>query len=484
MRAQRPSAQIGELLLRSRPWSITNTDGREREEGAKLPSGRICLGNPSSTGFRESTRMVQRNGETDDLSNCNQATQDYLPYLFALLSCIESDDLLLKSEPYFTWKSGLSSHIIKKSRPKVTLPSLHYELSTTLYLYSLLLSNRSTTLVSTLGLYETSRSLSTAEQKAHDETINQAAEMLCRAAGVLGYLGETVLPRWENAVGSEGMGKRGAGGPGKGRKGLVELERETVEAVSKLFLAHANLLAIRRLLSRSLSLTLLSPGPPLPKTHPSPSLLSKLHLHTYALLDSSRSLLKPPQINDDIASDFKKFINNERGLVMSLSFKWLGVDCGENGGRDKAGECLCWLGMAKGGLEDLGAKGPKAGLKGFVGKVGKGGKDKDGIGKVEREYESVKGFERAYKKVNDTVHFQPLPTPQSLLLLLPSGVAALQAKPFSPPPLAFSPRNTMPRPPKATTTKIPIAEMEGMSLVPGAGGAGGGPEESDDESDE
>ena len=37
----------------------------------------------------------------------------------------------------------------------------------------------------------------------HDETINSAAEMLCRAAGVMLHCEEVVIPRWEAAVGTE-----------------------------------------------------------------------------------------------------------------------------------------------------------------------------------------------------------------------------------------------------------------------------------------
>ena len=70
--------------------------------------------------------------------------------------------------------------------------------------------------------------------------------------------------------------------------------RLTLGPARRLCLADANLLAIRRLLSRSLSVahSTTTPGPPLPPSHPSPSLLSKLHLQVYAHYDEARSLLK------------------------------------------------------------------------------------------------------------------------------------------------------------------------------------------------
>lgn len=97
----------------------------------------------------------------------------------------------------------------------------HYELAATLLTYALCLSNRSATLVASLGTYETSSAVSTADLKAHDETINTAAEMLCRSSGVLLHLAEVVLPRWEGAV------------PDGGRGRPVELTRDVVSALAK-----------------------------------------------------------------------------------------------------------------------------------------------------------------------------------------------------------------------------------------------------------
>lgn len=59
-----------------------------------------------------------------------------------------------------------------------------------------------------LGAYEISRTLSTVEQKAYDATINKAAELLCRASGIMTYCQETVVPRWEYVVGVDTLAKR------------------------------------------------------------------------------------------------------------------------------------------------------------------------------------------------------------------------------------------------------------------------------------
>jgi len=172
-------------------------------------------------------------------------------------------------------------------------------------------------------------------------------------------------------------------------------------------LATANLLAIRRLLSRSIALTYTNsnPGPPLAPSHPSPSLLAKLNLHVYALLDSARALCKAAHKSSAFAAGeaspaLRRVLSDGRALAQARSFKWLGVDCGENGGRAKAGEAVGWLVLAKDVLDEVAAKGEGLNrLKLNKGKkVGQAGRDA-----VVREAESVAVFLHAYKMVNDTV---------------------------------------------------------------------------------
>ncbi|KAK4701539.1 hypothetical protein P7C70_g4692, partial [Phenoliferia sp. Uapishka_3] len=396
-----------------------------------------------------------------------QATSEYLPYLHAILACVESDDLILRSEPVFSWRSALAAQVLRKSRPRIALPSLHYELSCLLLTHALCLSNRSATLVASLGSYETSASVSSAELKTHDETINSAAEMLCRSSGILSHLAEVVLPRWEAAVGEATKGRP------------VELQSDVVTALSKLALADANLLAIRRLLSRSLALshTLTTPGPPLPKSHPSPSLLAKLHLKVYHLYDSARSLLKP--YTSEISPDLRRYLSDGRLVAQSLSYKWLGVDAGENGTREKAGDSIAWLLMAKSGFDEV--KGKTEGVGRL--KVGKGKVGKESKGKLAQEAESVKAFLSAYKRVNDSLHFQPIPSAASLQLTVPSGIAALSAKLFTPPPPAFNPRPHDSTRPKIIPPPPPLdASFAGLNIDddssdedegPSAGGGNG-----------
>lgn len=177
----------------------------------------------------------------------------------------------------------------------------------------------------------------------------------------------------------------------------------------RLFEADANLLAIRRLLSRSLasSHSNTTPGPPLSSSHPSPSLVAKLHLHVYTLYDEARSLIKTASrlsdstSGDEVIPDLRRYLSDGRGIALSLSYKWLGVDAGENGGREKGGDAIAWLKMAKSGLEEVRGKGKLGGMTMGNLKSRVGGKERQG--KVGQELESVAAFLSAYSKVNDTV---------------------------------------------------------------------------------
>lgn len=184
-------------------------------------------------------------------------------------------------------------------------------------------------------------------------------------------------------------------------------------------LADAQSLAIRKLLSRSAYDSNIAPGPPLPKSHPSPALVAKLHLECASLYSSARSLAKTSGANKgsslstdahgEVSTELRKYLLDEAAFHNALARKWLGVDAGENGGRDKGGEAVAFLGWAKKELEEL-----KDGGKGVS--FGKGDKEKKGRKKerVADELESVNVFFKHYKKINDSVS-ATIPSSQPLL---------------------------------------------------------------------
>lgn len=98
----------------------------------------------------------------------------------------------------------------------------HFELAATLLSYGICLANAAAVLVASLGSYEVSSSVSSSAITTHDETVNQAADMLCRASGVFAHLAETVVPRWEAAVGGDSLRSR-----------PVEFTRDAAIALSK-----------------------------------------------------------------------------------------------------------------------------------------------------------------------------------------------------------------------------------------------------------
>ncbi|GAA5842676.1 hypothetical protein JCM9279_003659 [Rhodotorula babjevae] len=436
---------------------------------------------------RTALKATRTDSQAADWAGTARAIADYLPHLYAILACVEADDLLLRTDPvFFAWRASLSSQALKKASKRILLPSLHAELTATLLSYALCLANQASSLVTSLGSYEIASSVTTTALKVHDETINQAADTLCRASGILMHLAEVVIPRWEAAVGLDALRAR-----------PVEMSREVTTALAKTCLADANLLAIRRLLSRSLQVahSTTTPGPPLPPSHPSPALLAKLHLQVYTLYDEARAAAKTVSSSSsgagaagtgsgELSPALRRYLSDGRTLALALSYKWLGVDAGERG---ETGDALGFLGMAQCELEALVGKdkGLRA-LKGF-GKARSGGKARKG--KVGEEVESTEAFKNAYRRVNDSVHFHPVPSAQTLQSRLPSGRAALALKPFPPPPPAFRPRSTGAPPPSRIPPPPPTAAFAAMALGgPGAGGggaaAGGDSSDEEEEGDE
>lgn len=206
--------------------------------------------------------------------------EEYLPHLLAIFNCVQTDDLILRYEPVFSWRTCVSSTRFRGPR-RVDLAGLHYELVSALLTYALALSNFASATVSGLGSFERDPSLSSEERRSKDDRLRWAADTLCRASGILLYLSQELLPRWRDQVGRvEGL--------------PPDLTTEVTLGLSKVCLAEAQALAIRKLVSPSVgkAVDTVTPGPPLEKGHPSASLLAKLHLSVVEELESAVGLLK------------------------------------------------------------------------------------------------------------------------------------------------------------------------------------------------
>ncbi|KAJ3542827.1 hypothetical protein NMY22_g3366 [Coprinellus aureogranulatus] len=386
------------------------------------------------------------NGEKDYLKLV-KLLEEYLPQIQGIMDCVTHDEIGFKSEPIFSWKSTLSSHIFQSS--KLCLPGLHADYAFTLLTYAYALSNLAWSTVDGLGNYEHDRTISDDLRKAKDKELNVAVDFLCKASGIFAYIADTVLPAWEV--------NRTDGPPGFNRP--PELMKDVNTALSKMVLADAQTLAIRRLQSKSAYDSNIAPGPPLPLSHPSPSLLAKLHLECASLYGSARSLIKSVGASKSsneknaISSDLRKHLADEAALHTALAHKWLGVFAGEKGGEEKAGEAVGFLSWAKKELEDLKDSGKLVA-------IGKGGKEKHERRKTKltEEIATTTLFYKQYRQTNDSVrlsvslnvilltvlqqvHFQPVPPQSDLQRMIPAGTLARKATPFTPPQPSFGPNS-------------------------------------------
>lgn len=157
-------------------------------------------------------------------------------------------------------------------------------------------------------------------------------------------------------------------------------------------------------MSKSQHDSTLSPGPPLPKGHPSPGLLAKLYLFTLDNYSSALTLIKPSATKastdqgSEVTAALRRYISDEIAVSSGLSHKWLGIESGEAG---RSGEAIAYLMWAREELEN--AKGGK--VKSILSQGGKRNKEMktERNDRVVEEYKVVKSFLDDYTKENNNV---------------------------------------------------------------------------------
>lgn len=153
-------------------------------------------------------------------------------------------------------------------------------------------------------------------------------------------------------------------------------------------------------MTRSAYDSTLTPGPPLPKSHPPTSLLGKLYINASSLYTSALSLVNAasPTSNDskEVNAHLRHYLSDESTFCSAMSHRWFGVDAGEAPGR--CGEGVAFLAWSKSELESL----KENKLKLSVGKATKEEKaaKKD---RLADELDSAKVFLKYYQKMNDSV---------------------------------------------------------------------------------
>lgn len=197
----------------------------------------------------------------------------------------------------------------------------------------------------------------------------------------------------------------------------------------RMALADAQSLAIRKLLSKAAYESTFSPGPPLPKSHPSTVLIAKLHLDCAALYSSARTLAMAPSKSNlasglkasfgstsksqsdsggisGVSADLLKYLERESKFHTAIAHKWFGVDAGETAKTGKGGEAVGFLKWAQQELEDLHTPRLSKGLglgRDAVRDRDQDSKRQDKKMRIEKELKSVKTFLEHYRKINDSV---------------------------------------------------------------------------------
>jgi hypothetical protein len=159
----------------------------------------------------------------------------------------------------------------------------------------------------------------------------------------------------------------------------------------------------------------------LPKGHPSPGLLAKLHIEVATLYSSSRTLLKTIKnskgspleglnIEDDIEPSLMEYLRKEWALAEVRSRKWLAVEAGEHASGEKVGQAIAMLKDAKSRLDelrkhgDIGASTMKK-MKGLKIGLGSGGKEEktERKSRIVQEMADIESFLETYTHMNNTV---------------------------------------------------------------------------------
>ncbi|KAH9069792.1 hypothetical protein EDB83DRAFT_2262514 [Lactarius deliciosus] len=352
--------------------------------------------------------------------------EEYLPYLYAIVNCLESGDVLSTQEPVFSWRTTLSAQLFNNS-PRLSLPSLSAELVFTLVTYGFALSNLARLNVAALGSYERERGISDVERKAKDEKLGFAVAQFCKASGIFEHVSTVALsdaeqtPSWKNI-----------------RARPPELSKEVTSALSKVALAAAQALAIRKLLTKSSYDNTVASGPPFPASHPSPALLAKLHLEASALYASAESLLRIPASRKhdmEVTEPLLLFSRDGVALHGALARKWLGADAGVH---DALGVSVGFLTVAKRDLEALRDGNARPGGSGGTKEEMRDGR-RERRERIAAEAEDAARLLRQFKQINDSVSFLPVPSPAELQAAVPAGRLAVAIKAFAAPLPAFGP---------------------------------------------
>ncbi|KAG0167535.1 hypothetical protein DFQ30_005970 [Apophysomyces sp. BC1015] len=318
--------------------------------------------------------------------------EDYLPYLFSIINCLEQGELkLLKQKNMETsWRSTLSDHLIHtgSNAPRIVCSDIYYELIFVLMTYAYACSLQSNDMLK--NIQDDKDSAPMQYNKA-----SLAADALNTAAGVFQYVANEVIPKWRQ--------------PSANRP--VETIKELPTALSKMALADAQSTAISKALVSS---------------NLSKSLIAKLYIGVAGQYEMAHGLISSISGGHEVSSDLKKYLSDGSQFYMAMAKKHLALDAYDS---NKIGEALGFLRDCKADLRAV----QHAGLsKPHIRKSAV-------AARAYKEEETVNELLQKYTNFNDKFSCQRVPSRQDLQRLIPSGRSVLELKRYNPPAPKFGP---------------------------------------------
>ncbi|CAG8673055.1 14709_t:CDS:2 [Gigaspora margarita] len=223
-----------------------------------------------------------------DYTKVMKTVDDYLPYLFGIVDCLEGGQLKLKKELETSWRCTLSDSVLKKKR--VVCRGIYYELIFTLMTYGYACSNWASSVIE-----------KQLQKNEIDDKLKQAADILRRASGVFLYISEKVCPRWIKPPSSR----------------PPDVLPEISASASKIALADASSIAIRMRQTTS-------------------SLLAKLAIGVAGDYEMANGLIKSLKDSTKVCGDFRKYVSYGVLFHQSLGKKFLAKDAYDNQQNGKA----------------------------------------------------------------------------------------------------------------------------------------------------
>ncbi|KAI9286800.1 BRO1-like domain-containing protein [Umbelopsis sp. AD052] len=328
-------------------------------------------------------RQEQLNKDYQEVIN---TIEDYLPYLFGIIACIEGEELKPRGDIVTSWRSTLSGHTkgLGGQKPRVNCKGIKAELCFVLMTYAYAFCLRGSEIVSSIP-----------PESDHSEVqYNKAADMLNKAAGIFSYIADSI----EHPP------------PDSSSPRAIELHQDAAMALSKLAAADAQSAAISKALVHS---------------KVSSSLIAKLYMGVANQYDTANGLLSSLP-NSEIASDLKRYLSDGTAFYKAMAKKHLSLDANDN---QNAGIAVGFMREAKAELHAL-KKVSKSTLSITHSTV---------ASRATKEEEAVTDLLGTLTRLNDTVSYQTVPSRQELQKIVPNGRGILQLKQYHPPDQCFGP---------------------------------------------